>query len=105
MTPPDWEGLAAIAASVLPPFGKVHGVPRGGIPFALALSRYVNSHKSDTVLLAEDVVTSGGSIKRFRDELALSDTIPVIGVTVFARGEFVPDWVVPLFQIAPPYKG
>jgi hypothetical protein len=120
LTPADWEGLAAMAAEVLPSFQEVEGVPRGGHPFEEALRPYAwkYHHGGDkgrgTLLFAEDVVTTGGSIERFRDErletfarLGREDGknyLPskVIGVCVFARGK-CPDWITPLFQM--PLKG
>jgi orotate phosphoribosyltransferase len=92
LTPEDWDALAAMAASILPPFGYVEGVPTGGIPFAKALGKYVNPD-SLTLLIAEDVITTGGSIERFRAGRNLT-----IGIVVFARGR-CPNWVTPLFQM------
>jgi hypothetical protein len=101
-SPADWEGLALMASKVLPPFGEVLGVPRGGIPFADALRKYATKGKT---LLAEDVCTTGGSITRYRDgiieaEEGFTGNIltqdSFIGVCVFARGP-VPPWVTPLF--------
>jgi orotate phosphoribosyltransferase len=43
LTPEDWAGLAAMAVQFLPPFGAVLGVPRGGLPLARALEKYVTS--------------------------------------------------------------
>jgi orotate phosphoribosyltransferase len=98
LTPEDWDALAAMAASILPPFGYVEGVPTGGIPFAKALGKYVNPD-SLTLLIAEDVLTTGGSMERFRNGL-IEGTCdpPTIGIVVFARGR-CPNWVTPLFQM------
>lgn len=92
LTSEDWDALAAMAVQILPPFGYVEGVPQGGIPFANALRRY-RTEGSKTLLIAEDVVTTGGSMERFRGGRALT-----IGVVVFARGR-CPEWVIPLFQM------
>ena len=96
LTPGDWNGLAAIAMTFLPPFGKVLGVPRGGFPFADALRRY-QTHGHARLLLAADVLTSGGSLIRYRDNLGLSWK-DAIAVVAFARGK-VPDWVFPVFTL------
>lgn len=98
LTPGDWAALARMAAEVLPPFGQVVGVPRGGLPFAGALARYTVAW-TDRLLIAEDVVTTGGSIERVRAEQ--SGHPDPVGVCVFARGS-VPPWVAPLFTLAPP---
>lgn len=97
LTKADWAGLAAMAAEILPPFREVRGVPRGGVPFADALRRYVTQ---GPVLVAEDVVTTGGSMERFAAaECGNWPGSPErIGVCVFARGP-VPDWVTPLFRM------
>ena len=100
LCPSDWEGLAAIAAEILPPFGEAVGVPRGGLPFAEALQAHaVPGHR--TLLIAEDVVTTGGSIARFvADNPAAPERWDkVIGVAAFARGA-CPGWVTPLFALA-----
>ena len=93
LTSDDWEALALMAAEILPPFGFVCGVPRGGIPFAKALNKYV-SEGSRLTLIAEDVVTTGESLLNFREQLGEH----VVGVCVFARGK-CPEWVTPLFQM------
>lgn len=85
----DWQALALIASQRLPAFGSVSGVPRGGLWFSSALRQYATE---GPLLIAEDVVTTGGSMERFR---AGRDAI---GVCVFARGP-VPSWVTPLFTM------
>ncbi len=111
LTRDDWEALAAIAAERLPPFGAVEGVPRGGLLFAEALRKYSRScsvsypHPAHDwcdgtplpILIAEDVVTTGGSMERFRAKLNLSGQ-SVVGVAAFARGT-CPEWVIPLFRL------
>lgn len=106
LTPDDWAGLAAIAAEILPPFGVVEGVPRGGVPFADALRQYSRgcsasySHPPHDwclgeplpLLIAEDVCTTGESMERFRGGRT------AIGVCAFSRGAH-PDWVIPLFRM------
>ena len=90
LTPGDWEALAAIAAEILPPFGAVEGVPRGGLPFADALRAHAAA--DGWLLIAEDVVTSGASMERVRAGRE------ALGVCAFARGP-CPDWVLPLFAL------
>lgn len=102
LTADDWQALAAMAVEVLPPFRCVHGVPRGGLPFAAALERYITARPSDPVLIAEDVVTTGRSMERYVAGLIHSwhpDAYERVGVCVFARGSVVPSWVTPLFQM------
>lgn len=97
LTAGDWETLAAMAAEVLPPFGSVLGVPYGGVPFATALERYAVPDASKTLLLAEDVVTTGGAIERYRAGFDRVADWTIAGVCVFARGQ-CPTWVTPLFS-------
>ncbi len=97
LTPDDWTALAAMASEILPPFGAVRGVPRGGVPFAHALWKYATPH-CPTLLIAEDVVTSGGSIERFLKGTEVGSFARVVGVCAFARG-VVPEWVTPVFVL------
>lgn len=87
----DWEALAFMLAGLLPPFGPVEGVPRGGLALAEAMRRHATEGCS-TLLLTDDVYTSGGSMERHR---AGRDAI---GAVVFARGPVAP-WVTPLFAM------
>ncbi len=97
LTPDDWAALAEMAVELLPPFGRVVGVPRGGIPFANALQLYAN-RLCGTLLIAEDVVTTGASMERFLRKTEVGSYTQVRGVCAFARGS-VPDWVVPVFTL------
>ena len=91
LTAADWVALALMATEVLPPFGVVEGVPRGGIAFADALRVHATPN-CPTLLIAEDVVTTGGSIERFRGDRE------AVGVAVFCRGR-CPGWVQPLLRM------
>lgn len=88
----DWAALARMVAEMLKdtPFSAVEGVPRGGLPFARALERYRST--SGGLLIAEDVVTTGGSMERHRGGREAQ------GVVVFSRGG-APAWVRPLFVL------
>ncbi len=88
LTDKDWEALALIASQILLPFGKVEGVPTGGVKFAKALEKYVTKGK---LLIAEDVITTGSSMEKFREGRDAK------GIAVFSR-ENVPDWVSVLFR-------
>lgn len=101
LTSQDWMALAQMAAEILPPFQGVIGVPRGGTPFAAALWPHTTKDSSLPILLAEDVVTTGGSLERFKTRLEGDPDWgpgPYIGVCAFARGP-VPSWVTPLFTL------
>lgn len=90
LTHEDWDCLAFVASRRLPAFGLVEGVPRGGIIFADALRQYITN---GPLLIAEDVVTTGGSMERFRAGRA------ALGIAAFCRGA-CPSWVTPIFHLS-----
>lgn len=76
----DWETIAAELARMIPRrFGRVIGVPRGGLPLARALEAYVDESSRD-VLVADDVWTTGGSMRPYMASYGLS-----LGAVVFAH--------------------
>lgn len=99
LTIEDWQALALMASEMLPAFRSVVGVPRGGLVFAQALQSYATGADWGPVLLAEDVVTTGGSMIRYREANLAGES--VIGVCAFARGK-CPDWVTPLVSMTLP---
>lgn len=91
LTEDDWKALALLATKVLPPFGRVEGVPRGGLAFASALGRYVTPNQYGT-LIADDVWVSGLSMERHRAGRE------AVGIVAFARAPVAP-WVTSLLQL------
>lgn len=106
LTDEDWKSLAKLASELLPAFGVVEGVPRGGLKFAEELQKYSRAcacsyphqphdwcqGKPLPLLVVDDVWTTGGSFERHcagRDAL---------GCVVFSRG-LTPPRVIPLFQL------
>lgn len=83
LTDGDWECIANVMVRQLQPFERVHGIPRGGVPFAAALAPHCKS-KCGVVLLADDVWTTGKSMMAFAETL---DGQAWIGAVAFARGE------------------
>ena len=71
-------------------YGKVYGIPRGGVPFGNALEKY-STTGHDTVLIADDVLTTGKSMeeakKRFQNQSS-----DIKGIVVFARGK-LSSWI------------
>lgn len=96
LTDRDLDTLARIYAEKQQ-YGEVHGVPTGGYRFAEALRRYQH-RTSSFILLADDVLTTGVSITKLRDEWFERYHWKIIGVVIFARGP-CPDWVIPMFQL------
>lgn len=92
LTEADWECLAFMASKILPAFGHVEGIPTGGLKFASALQPYATYEGQGTVLIADDVYTTGKSMReavKYRE---------VIGVVAFARAK--PEyWIYPIFQL------
>lgn len=86
----DIKTLALIASKILPPFGTVLPVMRGGLRLAIAISRY--GQEGGRLLIAEDVVTTGTSMEEIRDGR------DAIGICIFARGP-VPAWVTPIWSL------
>lgn len=89
----DWGALAAVAQAILPPFGVVEGVPRGGSAFAEALKQY-SDPSSRTLLIADDVWVSGRSMEGYRNGR------DAVGVVAIARRAVAP-WVTPIFSLNP----
>ncbi len=84
----DWECFARIVRDHVGRFGKVEGVPRGGLPFADALQPYATK---GPLLIVDDVLTTGASMEAHRKgRLAL-------GFVLFSRG-VTPGWVQPIFR-------
>lgn len=70
-------------------FGAIHGIPRGGLRLAAALEPYITE---GPVVIADDVLTTGGSMEQAR----IGKPETTIGVVIFARG-LCPSWVTPLW--------
>ena len=82
----DWEGLARMAVELLPNFGEVIGVPRGGLALAKAMRPWATDGKR---LVVDDVFTTGGTIRKFMQR---GD----IGLVAFAR-KMPPSNIIPIF--------
>jgi len=93
LTDEDIETLSYIISKKFNFFGVI-GIPRGGLRLAKALEKY-KTMESSYLLLADDVLTTGKSMRGYRDKYI---KYSVIGTVLFARGK-CPDWVIPLFQM------
>lgn len=89
LTGSDWDTLAYLGSRVVGEFSSVFGVPRGGIPFAKAMEKYVSD--KGPCLIVDDVLTSGGSIIEELKENC-------VGLVAFARGQ-CPDGVKAVFYM------
>jgi Phosphoribosyl transferase domain len=90
-------GLVKLIRRLSGPFGSVYGVPRGGSLLEEALLTLIDRSLTSTVLIVDDVLTTGGSMKRAREKLAGSHT-HILGAVVFSRGR-CPLWIRPVFQM------
>ena len=77
ITKEEWDTLAYLGSRIIGEFSSVYGVPRGGIPFAEAMEKYVSD--KGPCLIVDDVLTTGGSIVEAMDTSC-------VGLVAFARG-------------------
>lgn len=77
LTESDWDTLAYLGSRIIGDFSEVYGVPRGGVPFAKALEKYVSD--KGPRLVVDDVLTTGGSMLEKLEECC-------VGLVAFARG-------------------
>ena len=91
------DGLVYLIRHAVGPYGAVYGVPRGGCLLANTLEQHSSRELLSTILVVDDVLTTGGSMKRAREYNAGRCEF-IIGAVVFARGP-CPAWITPLFQL------
>ncbi len=103
LTGEDIATLAMLIRQMVGPFGSVDGVPSGGLRLQNALRPFVAS--AGPALVVDDVLTTGGSITRFRHQLGQDRQVSIleydqrfVGAVVFARGPLLP-WCRALFTL------
>lgn len=97
LTDDDWQALARMVQQMVGPFSSVEGVPRGGLKLAECLKPLCSL--AGPHLIVDDVLTTGGSMERMRQDAMDNRSIRIVtGAVVFARGQ-CPLWVKPLFQM------
>lgn len=92
----DYSALTKIVIVSGIRYRGVYGIPRGGMEFARELEQFSTFREDDPYLVVDDVLTSGVSFEKFREDHDPSQRW--IGIVVFARGE-CPDWVIPIFSL------
>ena len=101
LTNEDWNTLAYLISKKYS-FKETHGVPIGGLRLERALKQYRDKN-SKTILVVDDVMTTGNSMRKMRDKLILDydySANDVVGVVVFKRGFTpIPVWIVPIFRM------
>lgn len=103
LTDTSWLWAAEYVARRLQ-FCKVIGVPTGGFKFAEALepltmehSEHVTGKPSTRLLIVDDVMTTGGSMERMREELN-APIWAVSGYVLFVRTLRIPLWITPIWR-------
>ena len=84
LTQGEWDCIAFVLATKLPAFGFVYGVPRGGVPLALAMEKY-QTVTTERVLIVDDVWTTGKSLNKYAEACDFRDWV---GAVAFARGVY-----------------
>lgn len=100
LTDSEIEALAEIGYAVLTPlrpFREVVGVPRGGLRLAAVMAKYKSSQVG-SILVVDDVLTTGKSMREERDKINARGR-GVFGLVIFARTAAEP-WVHRIFQMS-----
>ena len=92
----DIECVAKIISSKIE-FGVVQCIPKGGCRIAMALEKYAVWEAPFNILIVDDVLTTGASMKKAKAEQPPQvHPNDVIGYVIFARGT-LPSWVNAVF--------
>jgi len=94
LTDSDLKCLARIIYETNPHFGRVIGIPKGGLKLADHLKDYAFPNPTYPTLIVDDVLTTGRSMEEMRQKVSGN----CIGAVIFARGKY-PDWVKPVIRL------
>ena len=100
LSDPEWFTISQMIMEISVPFKEAIGIPRGGTKLGNLLNQYGTGKREDPVLLVDDVLTTGESMKQFKTKRSWRYPSDYIGWVVFARNK-CPDWVTALFQMPP----
>ena len=65
----DWDTIAKIVMTYQTvPFSHAEGIPRGGVPFAVAMNKYASGDEKDMPMICDDIWTTGTSFKDYMKE-------------------------------------
>ena len=98
LSDPEWFTISQMIMEISVPFKEAIGIPRGGTKLGNLLNQYGTGKREDPVLLVDDVLTTGESMKEFKTKRAWRNPADYIGWVVFARTK-TPKWVTALFQM------
>ena len=97
LTDEDIETFAMIIRDNFSPYSGVYGIPRGGVRLADAVRKFVSD--KGPFLIVDDVLTTGNSMSEAKARFADKVQYGCLGVVLFARGEYVPGWITPIFRL------
>lgn len=101
LTTADLTVLAELLSERVEPFSNVYGVPTGGLRLASLMREYV-TEGVDSVLVVDDVWTTGGTIRAFEKAvLRAHDWKKTSQLAVLFARTPVPMTVRTLFQLTP----
>ena len=98
LSDPEWFTISQMIMEISVPFKEAIGIPRGGTKLGNLLNQYGTGKRKDPVLLVDDVLTTGESMKEFKTKRTWRNPADYIGWVVFARTK-TPKWVTALFQM------
>ena len=98
LSDPEWFTISQMIMEISVPFKEAIGIPRGGTKLGNLLNQYGTRKKEDPILLVDDVLTTGESMKEFKTKRTWRNPADYIGWVVFARAK-TPKWVTALFQM------
>ena len=98
LSDPEWFTISQMIMEISVPFKEAIGIPRGGTKLGSLLNQYGTGKRKDPILLVDDVLTTGESMKQFKTKRSWRYPSDYIGWVVFARNK-CPDWVTTLFQM------
>jgi hypothetical protein len=96
----SWGDIVALADQLnqfLPRYGAVYPIPKGGCRLAAALKKYTTEEHKNVLLIVDDVLTTGNSMREALHRVS-DDWEQVYGTVIFSRGK-CPKWIFPLFQM------
>jgi orotate phosphoribosyltransferase len=79
-------------------FSKVIGVPTGGIRIQEALEQYVTLDPTLPLLIVDDVLTTGGSMNRYKNKFEEMGYDNIKGIVIFSRTT-PPNWIESVFTM------
>ena len=99
LTDKDLKTIAYLISKKYSPIRLAYGVPTGGKRLERFLKDYTVDDKNGCILIIDDVLTTGGSMEEFKNEIISENYRDGCrGVVIFARGK-CPEWVEPIFQM------